>query len=148
MTQTYEQWRSANEFRIPKAELKSLDTIMEVLRAQLAQQASLVEKCMEAMNANADHGEKAEAELAKLRAQPAQKLDCNDCEHAAASEIVGPCADCILHFPERPMFISRVAQPAQEPEDEGPMPNHFCNNRFVHLPHGECCNKCGTWDKA
>ena len=35
------------------------------------------------------------------------------------------------------------AQSAQEPEDEDSMPNHFCIDRFVHLPNGEGCDKCG-----
>lgn len=41
--------------------------------AKLATQVALVEKCMVAMNENADRGEKAEAELAKLKAQPVQE---------------------------------------------------------------------------
>ena len=40
--------------------------------AKLATQVALVEKCMVAMNENADRGEKAEAELTKLKAQPVQ----------------------------------------------------------------------------
>jgi len=43
------------------------------LRAELATQVALVEKCMVAMNENADKGEKAEAELAMLKAQPVQE---------------------------------------------------------------------------
>lgn len=46
---------------------------IEKLRAELATQLALVEKCMFAMNENADKGEKAEAELAKLKAQPVQE---------------------------------------------------------------------------
>ena len=39
------------------------------LRADLATQVVLVEKCMVAMNENADRGEKAEVELARLKTQ-------------------------------------------------------------------------------
>lgn len=53
-------WRDkVSEIGILKAELAGL-------RAKVAQQAALVEKCMAAMNENADRGEKAEAKLAAL----------------------------------------------------------------------------------
>ena len=34
------------------------------------------------------------------------------------------------------------AVPAVQPQDDC-APNHFCNRRFVHLPHGEQCDRCG-----
>lgn len=56
-------WRDkASEIGRLKAELAGL-------RAKVAQQAALVEKCMAAMNENADRGEKAEARLAALEGQ-------------------------------------------------------------------------------
>ena len=57
----------------PVAEVASLLADIEAnagLRAKVAQQAALVEKCMAAMNENADRGEKAEARLAALEGQP------------------------------------------------------------------------------
>lgn len=56
----------------PVAEVASLLADIEAnagLRAKVAQQAALVEKCMAAMNENADRGEKAEAKLAALEKQ-------------------------------------------------------------------------------
>ena len=53
-------------------ELTAFALGVEVGQAQLATQVALVEKCMVAMNENADKGEKAEAELAKLKTQPVQ----------------------------------------------------------------------------
>ena len=57
----------------PVAEVASLLADIEAnagLRAKVAQQAALVEKCMAAMNENADRAEKAEARLAALEGQP------------------------------------------------------------------------------
>ena len=33
-------------------------------------------------------------------------------------------------------------QPAQS--EDGCAPNHMCNGHRVHIPTGECCNKCGA----
>lgn len=55
------------------AERDKFETEATGLRAELATQTELVEKCMVAMNENADKGEKAEAELAMLKAQPVQE---------------------------------------------------------------------------
>ena len=52
-------------------ELTAFALGVEVGQVELATQVALVEKCMVAMNENADKGEKAEAELARLKAQPA-----------------------------------------------------------------------------
>jgi len=54
-------------------ELTAFALGVEVGQVELATQVALVEKCMVAMNENADRGEKAEAELAMLKAQPVQE---------------------------------------------------------------------------
>lgn len=59
-------------------ELTAFALGVEVGQVELATQVALVEKCMVAMNENADKGEKAEAELAMLKAQPVQPATLTD----------------------------------------------------------------------
>jgi hypothetical protein len=71
------------------------------------------------VDGQATSGVEVDKAIKEALAQPAQsssqELDCNDCKHANRSEIVGPCADCIPHFPTRPMFAAKKMQPAQKP---------------------------------
>ena len=59
------------ELRCAVADLQAEN---KALQDMLAQQAAMVEKCMVAMNENADRGERAEAELAVCKAD-AKRLD-------------------------------------------------------------------------
>ena len=69
-------------------ELTAFALGVEVGQVELATQVALVEKCMVAMNENADRGEKAEAELAKLKAQPVQPAPLTDEQIKEMSETI------------------------------------------------------------
>lgn len=66
-------WSEHSENQDDNDQYDEMRTEIARLRAELANQTELVEKCMVAMNENADKGEKAEAELAMLKAQPVQE---------------------------------------------------------------------------
>ena len=59
---------TADAYRIWQA-AQAADPEIATLRKQLAEQVELVEKCMAAMNSNADAGQAAEAALSALREQ-------------------------------------------------------------------------------
>jgi len=54
----------------PSQAMHSMEREIAELRARAAQQAAMVEKCMVAMNENADRGMAAEARVAELERQP------------------------------------------------------------------------------
>ena len=37
-----------------------------------------------------------------------------------------------------------LANAEQVESEDGCAPNHMCNGHRVHIPTGECCNKCGA----
>ena len=91
-----------------EANIRRLESENAELKAVLTQQCDLVEKIMVAMNANADKGEAAEAELAKLKQQPISTVLTEWKTGALTSDAA--MAKLFEHYSSNP-----AAQPAQEP---------------------------------
>lgn len=45
---------------------------------------------------------------------------------------------------EREAYVSAMDRLQSAQPEDGCAPNHMCNGHRVHIPTGECCNKCGA----